>query len=229
MSFQKLLILALLLVVSTTVQAQRFNKKSVYDDLRHGQWEASLLVQGAGGVDLGGESGSSIEVDDTIGWGFTIGYNLTANWNFSYKFTMASPDYTATIVPEPPEGEDPVPRVIDYQLDKYSHALNATWNWFDGPLTPFLQGGIGWTRIDSNIPSQPPQTGCWWDPWWGWICDTTWKTYDTSDFGYNLGIGLRWDINGALFLRGSYNREWVSVDSGDLDFDTLSLDMGLMW
>ena len=229
MSFQKLLILALLLVVSTTVQAQRFNKKSVYDDLRHGQWEASLLVQGAGGVDLGGESGSSIEVDDTIGWGFTIGYNLTANWNFSYKFTMASPDYTATIVPEPPEGEDPVPRVIDYQLDKYSHALNATWNWFDGPLTPFLQGGIGWTRIDSNIPSQPPQTGCWWDPWWGYICDTTWKTYETSDFAYNLGIGLRWDINGALFLRGSYNREWVSVDSGDLDFDTLSLDMGLMW
>jgi opacity protein-like surface antigen len=229
MSFQKLLILALLLVVSTTVQAQRFNKKNVYDDLRHGQWEASLLVQGAGGVDLGGESGSSIEVDDTIGWGFTIGYNLTANWNFSYKFTMASPDYTATIVPEPPEGEDPVPRVIDYQLDKYSHALNATWNWFDGPLTPFLQGGIGWTRIDSNIPSQPPQTGCWWDPWWGYICDTTWKTYETSDFAYNLGIGLRWDINGALFLRGSYNREWVSVDSGDLDFDTLSLDMGLMW
>ena len=229
MSFQKLLILALLLVVSTTVQAQRFNKKNVYDDLRHGQWEASLLVQGAGGVDLGGESGSSIEVDDTIGWGFTIGYNLTANWNFSYKFTLASPDYTATIVPEPPEGEDPVPRVIDYQLDKYSHALNATWNWFDGPLTPFLQGGIGWTRIDSNIPSQPPQTGCWWDPWWGYICDTTWKTYETSDFAYNLGIGLRWDINGALFLRGSYNREWVSVDSGDLDFDTLSLDMGLMW
>jgi opacity protein-like surface antigen len=229
MSFKKLLILALLLIVSTTVQAQRFNKKNVYDDLRHGQWEASLLVQGVSGQDLSGESGSSIEVDDGLGWGFTIGYNLTANWNFSYKFTLASPDYTATIVPEPPEGEDPVPRVIDYQLDKYSHALNATWNWFDGPFTPFLQGGIGWTRVDSNIPSQPPQTGCWWDPWWGWICDTTWKTYDTSDFAYNLGIGLRWDINGALFLRGSYNREWVSVDSGDLDFDTLSLDMGLMW
>ena len=229
MSFKRLLILALLLIFSTTVQAQRFNKKNVYDDLRHGQWEASLLVQGAGGVDLAGESGSSIEVDDAIGWGFTIGYNLTANWNFSYKFTMASPDYTATIVPEPEEGEDPVPRVIDYQLDKYSHALNATWNWFDGPLTPFLQGGIGWTRIDTNIPSQPPQTGCWWDPWWGYICDTTWKTYDTSDFAYNLGIGLRWDINGALFLRGSYNREWISVDSGDLDSDTLTLDMGLMW
>ena len=63
------ILFALLLVVSTTVQAQRFNKKAVYDDLRHGQWEASLLVQGAGGVDLAGDSGSSIEVDDAIGWG----------------------------------------------------------------------------------------------------------------------------------------------------------------
>ena len=38
-----------------------------------------------------------------------------------------------------------------------------------------------------------------------------------------------WDINGAVFLRGSYNREWVDIDSGDLDFDTLTLDLGLMW
>ena len=66
MTINRLLLLAILLVASTTAEAQRFNKKSVYDDLRHGQWEASLLVQGAGGVDLGGESGSSIEVDDTI-------------------------------------------------------------------------------------------------------------------------------------------------------------------
>lgn len=229
MSFKQLLVLVLLVTVSTTAQAQRFNKKTVHDDLRRGQWEASLLIQSTSSVDLANDGGSSIDVDSGIGWGFTIGYNLNAHWNFSYKFSLDSPDYTATIVPEPPEGQDPIPRVISYQLDKYSHSLNATWNWFSGPLTPYLQGGIGWTRIDSNIPSQPPQTGCWWDPWWGWICDTTWRTYDTSDFSYNLGIGLRWDVNGALFLRGSYNREWVDIDSGDLDFDTLTLDLGLMW
>jgi hypothetical protein len=119
--------------------------------------------------------------------------------------------------------------VLDYGLDKYAHAFNATWHWFDGPLTPFLQGGIGYMKIDSNIPSQPPQTGCWWDPWWGWICDTQWRTYDTSEFFYNVGIGLRWDVNGALFLRGSYNREWVGLDSGDVEFDTLSIDFGLMF
>ena len=107
--------------------------------------------------------------------------------------------------------------------------FNATWHWFDGPLTPFLEAGIGYARIDTNIPSQPPVTGCWWDPWWGYICDTRWKTYDTSEFTYNAGIGLRWDVNGALFFRGAYNREWIGLDAGDIEFDTLSLSIGLMW
>ena len=136
MTIKRLLILALLLSISSSAFAQRFNQKSVYDDLRRGQWEASLLAQSSSGVDLSGDQGSSIDVDSSLGFGFTIGYNLNAKWNFSYKFTLNSPDYSAVIVPEPEEGEDPVPRTIDYELDKYAHALNATWHWFDGPLTP---------------------------------------------------------------------------------------------
>ncbi|MBT8041186.1 MAG: porin family protein [Xanthomonadales bacterium] len=229
MNMKRLLIFALLLTLSSSLHAQRFNQKAIYDNLRHGQWEASLLGQASSGFDLSGDQGSSIDVDDAFGFGFTIGYNLNAHWNFSYKFTLNSPDYSAVIVPQPPEGEDPVARTIDYQLDKYAHALNATWHWFDGPLTPFLEGGIGYTRIDTNVPSQPPVTGCWWDPWWGYICDTQWKTYDTSEITYNAGIGVRWDVNGALFFRGAYNREWISIDAGDLEFDTLSLSIGLMW
>ena len=98
-----------------------------------------------------------------------------------------------------------------------------------GPLTPFLQAGVGWTKLDSNILNRPPTTGCWWDPWWGWICATEWSTYETTKFSYNLGLGLRWDVNGALFLRGAYNREWVDVDRGSLDFDMLTMEVGLMW
>lgn len=231
MTIRRLFIFILLLLVSTSLHAQRFNNKSVYDDLRHGQWEASLFAAGTGGVDLVGDLGSSIELDDTWGWGFSIGYNLNAKWNFAYRFSLSKPDYTAVVIPTDEDGNPlPVdPQVIDHELDRYAHQLNATWHWFDGPLTPFLQAGIGYTTLDTNIPSAPPATGCWWDPWWGWICNTQWKTYDTSEFSYNLGLGVRWDINGALFLRGSYSREWVDVKAGSLEFDTLGLDVGLMW
>ena len=44
-----------------------------------------------------------------------------------------------------------------------------------------------------------------------------------------MGLGLRWDINGALWMRGTWNREFFSADRADLDFDTLTLEAGLMW
>ena len=229
MTMKRIFVLILLLLVSTSLQAQRFNKKTVYDDLRRGNWESSLLVSYGNTASFEGEGGSSIDVDSAVGWGFTIGYNLTSHWNFSYKFTLHKPDYQLIRVLEPEEGEDPVIREINHTMDRYAHAFNVTWHWFDGPLTPYLQAGLGYAKLDSNVPSQPPQTGCWWDPWWGWICDTQWRTYDTSEMTYNLGLGVRWDVNGALFVRGVYSREWFSADNFDLDYDTLSLDIGLMW
>jgi opacity protein-like surface antigen len=229
MTFNRLLLLAILLAASTSAQAQRFNQKSHYDDLRRGTWEASLLASYGNTTSFAGESGSFIDVDSAVGWGFTVGYNLSSRWNVSYKFTLHKPDYLLVRVTDPEEGEDPVIREINHTLDRYAHALNVTWHWFDGPLTPYLQGGIGYTKLDSNIPSQPPQTGCWWDPWWGYICDTQWKTFSTSEMTYNLGLGVRWDINGAFFVRGVYSREWFGSDNYDLDYDTLSVDFGLMW
>lgn len=229
MTKHRIILVVALLLASTTLEAQRFNKKSIYDDLRHGQWEAALTVVSGGGVDLTGDNGSSLDIDDAVGWGFSIGYNLNANWNFAYRMTLQKPDYALVIVPVPAEGEDPVPQPLNHEADRYAHQVNATWHWFDGPLTPFLQAGIGYGKLDSNIPSQPPVTGCWWDPWWGYICDTQWRTYEASEFTYNLGLGVRWDINGALFMRGAYNREWVDTKAGGLEFDTLYLDIGLMW
>jgi hypothetical protein len=225
MHLRVLLALALL-AASTSVHAQRFNRKVDSEGLRNKNWEVSLAVSSQSGLDLANDGGSSIDVDSAIGWGFTLGYNLTNKWNFQYRFTLVKPDYLAVIVP----GEMPdAPQVVDYTLSRYSNQLNATYHFFEGSFTPFLQLGAGWSKVDSNVPSSPPTTGCWWDPWWGYICDTTWNTYDTSEFTWNAGLGVRWDINGALFLRGSWNREFMKVDAGSLDFDLLSVDIGLMW
>jgi len=231
MNPHRLFMLALMLLLSTSVHAQRFNTKKIYEEERHGTWEVSLLMQQQSGVDVTGEQGSSASIDSELGWGLTIGYNLTANWNFQYKFTLVKPGYQATLVPgtpEDPEEETPAPQTFEWDMSKYAHALNATYNFSRGPLTPFLQLGVGYAKLDSNIV-RDVVTGCWWDPWWGYICDSTLRTYESSGFAYNAGLGLRWDFNSALFVRGSYNREWIDTDAGSLDFDTFSLDLGLMW
>jgi opacity protein-like surface antigen len=227
----RILLLATLLLVSTTVHAQRFNTKKIHEDVRSETWEFSLLVQQQNGSDLAGEQGSTLDIDSALGWGLTIGYNLTENWNFQYKFTLVKPDYNATLIPAPgddPDAELPDPMMVEWGASKYAHALNATYNFLDGPFTPFVQLGIGYTKLDSNIV-RDIITGCWWDPFWGYICDTTLRTYEDSGFAYNAGLGLRWDMGSAFFLRGAWNREWVDVDAGSLDFDTVSLEFGLMW
>ena len=83
MTINRLFIFLLLLIVSTSVHAQRFNKKSIHDDLRHGQSEEYLLVPGSGGHNLSVENGCALDVEDTLGWGFTIGGSLNDSWKVS--------------------------------------------------------------------------------------------------------------------------------------------------
>jgi len=226
MTFARLLLALALLAASSTLHAQRFNKPKEYDGLRDGTWEASLLVGNQASLDVTGDGGSTVAIDSQLGWGITMGWNMTPHWNFSYRFFMANPNYTATLVPDQPDAQ---PLVFSYDLDRYSNQVNASYNFLRGPLTPYVSAGIGWTNIDSNVPEGPPATGCWWDPWWGYICYTEYSTYSTSGFSYNLGLGLRWDINGAFWLRGAWNREFYSADRGNLDFETMTLEAGLMW
>jgi opacity protein-like surface antigen len=226
MTIKRLLIVLMLIMISTSLHAQRFNQKKIHDSDRYGQWESTLLIQGQGGTDESAENGAALSIDDELGWGLTIGWNWTEKWNLAYKFTMVKPDYSATIVPEDPEMP---PQTIDYSMTKYAHQFNVTYHFLQGPITPYIQAGAGWTKLDSNILSRPPTTGCWWDPWWGWICSTTWETFETTEFSYNAGIGIRWDINPLLFMRGSYNREFVKIDAGSLDFDTVTFEFGMMF
>jgi opacity protein-like surface antigen len=226
MTTKRLIILLVLLTLSTSVHAQRFNKKQIHDSLRYRNWEAGLLLQYQTSSSNDFQEGSSIDIDSSLGFGFGFGWNWTEKWHLGYRFSLNKPDYSATIVPEDPE--EPA-QTIDYTMSKYSHQFNVTYHFLKGPITPFIQAGVGWTKLDSNIISRPPTTGCWWDPWWGYICTTTWETFKTSEFTYNVGLGLRWDINGAIFLRGAYNRQFISLSNGSLDVDTLTLDSGFMW
>jgi opacity protein-like surface antigen len=228
MNFNRLIILLVLLTLSTSVHAQRFNKK-IHDNHRDRTWEATLLLQSQTSVSEEFEGGSTLDIDSSTGFGFAIGWNWTEKVNLSWRFSLNKPDYTASIVPNDPEDPEKVPQVVSYKMSNYSNQFNFTYNFLKGRFTPFVQAGVGWTKLDSNIPAGPPDINCWWDPWWGYICFDDWKTYKTSQFTYSLGLGLRWDINGALFMRGSYNREFISLDSGSTNLDTLTLEGGLMW
>ncbi|MBD3855301.1 MAG: porin family protein, partial [Acidobacteria bacterium] len=86
--------------------------------------------------------------------------------------------------------------------------------------------------IDTNIPSGPPTTGCWWDPWWGYVCYSSYPTETTDAFSYQALLGIRYEFdNDRTFLRLGYTSQWMSFSSasGTPRFDVVVLDIGWMF
>ena len=225
---KRVTLFSLLMLASSVALAQYDNQKRERSQFgsRDGRFETSVILAYQTGFSNEGEGGSSIDVEDSAGWGFTIGWNWTEKINFQYRLTSNEPKYLAVIVNEDP---NILPLDIERKMSKLSHRLNASYHFMSGGFSPYISGGIGYTKVDSNFPKGSPQVGCWWDPWWGYICATSYNSYSSSEFTYNIGAGIRWDFSNAFFSRVEYNREFISVDSGSLDIDTFSLEMGMMF
>lgn len=225
---RRISLIVLLIIASTSVLAQYDHprKKPSEAGSREGRWEGSVILAYQTGLDQSYENGSELSVDSTAGWGISFAWNWTEKWNISYRLISTSPKYSALIVPDDP---NVVPQTIEHSMSKLSNQLNVTYNFRSKAFTPFVVAGIGWTKLDSNVPSAPPQVSCWWDPWWGYICISDWKTYKTSRLSYNLGAGVRWDINNAVFTKATYTREFLDVENGSADFDMAILELGLMF
>ena len=136
--------------------------------------------------------------------GFTLGgtYNFTNRFALGFGFGWLSPDYTATFVPD--DGGVNQTETLRAELDVFSLYGKGTFNFIEGPITPFVEATLGWTAVDSNIADGPPVTGCWWDPWWGYICSSFYDTYSEDLTSWSYAAGVRWDVNRMWGLKASY-------------------------
>ena len=78
----------------------------------------------------------------------------------------------------------------------------------------------------------PPITWCWWDPWWGYVCSTSYPTDIIDAFSYQATLGLRYEFdNDQTFMRLGYTSLWMDFDasSGTPRFDVFVLDIGWMF
>ena len=78
------------------------------------------------------------------------------------------------------------------------------------------------------VPADDPDVGCWWDPWWGYICTPYQSTRSVDEFAYQLGVGVRWDISRTFTIRGAYEKQWVDVGTATStpDFDVFRIGFG---
>jgi outer membrane assembly lipoprotein YfiO len=197
---------------------------------RRGRYEITLQPRYVASKEIDAEGGSKLDLDPALGFGLGFGYNFTNKLALHLDGSWTRADYQAKIATTDSGGISTGTTTVGGTLDTTTVAINLSYYFLDGPLTPFLMGGIGWTFVDSNIPSGPPEGVCWWDPWYGYVCTAYQDTYTKDYFSYNLGLGARWDVYPGFFLRGSVGWQWIDLGkAGTTDFMGGRLDLGYMF
>ena len=196
---------------------------------RAGSWETRLGIVFQNSADWDFEGGTTADIDSDTSFLIGASYHLNENLELGGNLSFGQTDYEADIVGD--INNDEVPDSLFPVRGEYeSTALmfDATWNFLPGQFTPFVTAGLGWSWIDTNIATEPPQTGCWWDPWWGYICTTFQDTKTLDGFTYGVGVGARYDFSDSLALSASYRMGWVDLDKADgtPDMDSFLLNLG---
>ena len=168
-------------------------------------WETRLGVNYQPTVDVDFEGGTTAEFNSSLGYVVGIGYDLSDRFEVGANFSFDERDFEANIAGDVAGEVFPVTG----ELDAMGAMFDLTYDFMSGPFTPYVVAGAGWNWVDTNIPSEPPQVGCWWNPWYGYICSGFQETKNVDGFAYMVGAGLRYRMNESLSLSGSYRMMWV--------------------
>lgn len=183
-------------------------------------WEFGGELFHQDGTRVGFGGGTSARLDDEPGIGFHLAYRFTEQVEVRFGVDWQEIDYELDTFRQ---GDPDDPLRVSGELEVATPRLGLVYNILPGSLTPWVGAGIGWSFVDTNIPEGPPQSACWWDPWWGFICGSFRDTHTFSDFTWHLGAGFRWDFAPGFTLRAGYEKHWVDVKNaeGTPDFDQL--------
>jgi opacity protein-like surface antigen len=180
----------------------------------HWEWSVNGIYQESERSNGGG--GSSLSVDNAFGLGFGFSYLLNERFSVGGEIEWLQPDYKATIIDDNNDAT-----VINHEFSQFTGRFKGAFNFLEGPLTPYIEAGLGWTYIDSNVASGPPIVGCWWHPLWGYICDGYYDTYTETSFTYGGALGIRYELRGGTVIKLNYNNYELDL-SGDAADPTLN-------
>ncbi|HEU4516341.1 MAG TPA: outer membrane beta-barrel protein [Steroidobacteraceae bacterium] len=197
---------------------------------RAGTWETRLDIVYNNSADWDFTGGTTAEIDSDTSFLIGFGYHLNDNLELGGNFTFGQTDYSADIAGD--VNNDEVPDTVFGVRGEYestSLVFDATWNFLPGAFTPFVSANAGWAWVDTNIATGPPQTGCWWDPWWGYVCSTFQDTKSLDGFTYGFDVGARYDFSDSLAAHASYRMMWVDLDNADGTPDIDGFRIGIGW
>jgi opacity protein-like surface antigen len=201
----RLLIAALVLAAPALTFAQT-NRANTWE------WSFAAIYQDSSSS--GADGDSYLKLDNAFGLGINFGYNFTNKLYLGGDFEWLRPDFSATLIEDAP---NPRTTSINHTMSQFNGRIKGTLTFLESPLSPFVEVGIGWSYFDSNVADGPPITGCWWHPYWGYICENYYSTFSSTEFSYGGALGLRYILRGGMTLKLSVNQYWIDVGNAGSD------------
>lgn len=198
----------ILAITATMAQAQFLDG---HGRSRAGFWEFTMQSVYSASQSIEGAGGSSLDLQDNLGWGFGLSYHFNDHFNLGMDFSWSSINYNARIIDE--ANPDDLLRYSE-KLDLNTTSFTGKWNIMKGPMTPYVSGSIGWTLVDTNVFAGY-EDGCYWYPWWGYVCGPVATSYGTNATSYGLGLGGRYEVTPKFSISASYDYKWLDIDAID--------------
>lgn len=161
-------------------------------------------------------------LDDAAGSGF--GWGFGARWapeakNYGVRLDIETSrfniDNEALLDNVAWRADDGFARVWDFQLNAEFGMRN------DAKFRFYGLAGVGYGNIYAAVTDGQLATGCYWDPWWGYICgtgevDAIIADGDRWDFSARFGAGVSYKVGTwgpTLFLEGRYSMIMTSGEN----------------
>ncbi len=151
-------------------------------------------------------SNGSADIKDTFGIKLGAAYYLTDHLALGGDFSYSRGDFSSTVT-----NNGVAVGVQDGHESASTLLFDGTYSFLNGPLRPYIGAGLGYSWVNTDIVAGPPVAGCWWDPWWGYVCSGYQPTRGTSSWVGQLGLGLQYNFSHKFGISGGYKENWVKL------------------
>jgi len=172
------------------------------------------------------DGGSKLKTDDDLGASLYFGYRFNPKVELNFLLDWNQVNYDGDLQSASFPG---LSASVHGDMETFAFRINGVYNFIDGPLTPFVSGGLGYSWIDTNIPTGQVQVGCWWDPWYGQICTPYQPTKSVDAFTYQAGLGARWDITDYFTMRFTWEHSWFDIPKASSTPGWDQIKIGAVW
>ena len=189
-----------------------------------GDWEFRIGPVFTESKNINFDGGSTAHLKSNTGFKLGTGYYVTDQLIIGGNFGYGRSDFNGTV-----QGTNGAIALEDGRVDLSTLMFDATYTLLQGPIKPFGVVGLGWNWASTNIASGPPQTGCWWDPWWGYICSGYQPTHGSSSFAYQIGGGVQVNFSRAFAINADYKYTVIDLHNASSKPGIGSIELMLLW